>query len=270
MIARLQSRSVAGPEETDAAYYWGTMSGFMYAEAEGGCVAYDGKKSAVGSSLHMVPDLIRQPTKKHSGMVIAWGTWGIAERVPYLGIYQPGMEVFENAGASIETVPLATGEKRVYALPYRRKAILEYDEEGRIHTLAITLEDERIVMDEYRFVDYAVVDGVPYPREVRRKKIMIYRGEDGKTAQVPDLFVTWRVVDVSAGPIPDSFLALSTARLGAQIQDDRYQVPGRSEPGITYTYSDADLSIDEASERAYQEALREPLPDLSGCIPTDR
>ena len=143
-------------------------------------------------------------------------------------------------------------------------------EEGSVRTLTITTDDESIVMDEYRFADNAVVDGVSYPREVRRKKMMYFRGGDGKIAQVPDWLVTWRVVDVSAGPIPDSFFALSTARLGAKVQDDRYQVPGRSEPGITYTYSDPSLSIDEASERAYQEALREPPPDRSECAPATR
>lgn len=269
-VRMLQRRAAAGPEETDTAYYWGTERGFMYARANGGCVAYDGRKSASGSSLCMVPDLIEQPTTEHSGIVIAWGTSTIQDLVPYLGVYQPGMELFENAGALSETVPLRTGEKRVYPLSYRRKAILEYDEEGRVRTLTITTDDESILMDEYRFTDYAVVDGVSYPREVKRKKLMFFPGGDGKIALVPDWLVTWRVVDASAGPIPGSFFALSTARPGAQVQDDRYQVPGRTEPGIIYTYSDPNLSIDEASERAYQEALLEPPPDRSGCAPATR
>ena len=269
-VRMLQRRAAAGPEETDTAYYWGTERGFMYARANGGCVAYDGRKSASGSSLCMVPDLIEQPTTEHSGIVIAWGTSTIQDLVPYLGVYQPGMELFDNAGALSETVPLRTGEKRVYPLPYRRKAILEYDEEGRVRTLTITTDDESILMDEYRFTDYAVVDGVSYPREVKRKKVMFFRGGDGKIALVPDWLVTWRVVDANAGPIPGSFFALSTARPGAQVQDDRYQVPGRTEPGIIYTYSDPNLSIDEASERAYQEALLEPPPDRSGCAPATR
>jgi len=265
-VRMLQRRAAAGPEETDTAYYWGTERGFMYARANGGCVAYDGRKSASGSSLCMVPDLIEQPTTEHSGIVIAWGTSTIQDLVPYLGVYQPGMELFENAGAPSETVPLATGEKRVYPLPFRRKAALEYDKEGRVRTLTITANDETVVMDEYRFTDYATVDGTSYPREVRRKKMTFFLGRDGKIALVPDWLVTWRVVDASAGPIPDSFFALSTARPGAQVEDGRYQVPGRSEPGITYTYSDPSLSIDEASERAYQSELEQAADggDLPG------
>jgi beta-lactamase regulating signal transducer with metallopeptidase domain len=258
LLRTLASRLVAGPEKTETAYYWGTMHGFMYAVAKGGCVAYDGKKSASGAALYMVPDLIQQPTAEHSGMSIAWGTSLISGAVvPYLGIYQPGTELFDNAVTLGETVPLATGEKRIYPLPFRRKATLEYDEEGRVRTLTITGDDEAIVIDEYRFADYATVDGVRYPREVRRKKVAVFRGTDGEIAQVPDWLVCWQVVDASAGPIPESFFALSTARPGAQVEDGRYQVPGRNEPGITYRYSDPSLSIDEASERAYQSILRQ-------------
>ncbi len=266
-----RSRAEGGPEETDTGEYWGTMHGFMYALADGYCVAYDGKKTASGAASHMVPGLIKQPSEKMSGMRIVEGTLIIDDLVSYLGIYQPGKELFDEEIVLSETVRLATGERRVYRLPDgRREYALEYDEEGRVRMLTITYDKGTALLEEYQFADYAVVGGIPYPREVRRKQMILYLDGDGKIVQGVNKLSVWRVTNASAGPIPNSFFALSTARPGSQVRDGRYQIPGRSEPGITYTYTDPALSIDEASERAYQEALREPPPDRSECAPAAR
>lgn len=234
------------------------MHGFMYALADGYCVAYDGKKTASGAASHMVPDLIEQPSEERSGMSIAEGTLIIDDLVSYLGIYQPGKELFDEEIVLSETERLATGERRLYHLPHgRRTYALEYDEEGRVRKLTITYDKGAALMEEYQFADHATVGGVTYPRELRRQEMIFYLDGDGRMVQAVNKLSVWRVTNASAGPIPNSFFALSTARPGAQIEDGRYQVPGKSEAGITYTYTDPSLSIDEASERAYQDILRQ-------------
>jgi beta-lactamase regulating signal transducer with metallopeptidase domain len=237
-----RSRAEDGPEETDTGEYWGTMHGFMYALADGYCVAYDGKKTADGSALYMVPHLIKQPTAMRSGMSIAEGTLIIDDLVSYLGIYQPGKELFDEEIVLSETVRLATGERRLYHLPHgRRTYALEYDEEGRVRKLTITYDKGAALVEEYQFADHATVGGVTYPRELRRKQMIFYLDGDGRMVQAVNKLSVWRVTNASAGPIPNSFFALSTARPGAQVEDGRYQVPGNSEPGITYTYRDPAL-----------------------------
>jgi len=256
-----RSRAEDGPEETDTGEYWGTMHGFLYALAHGYCVAYDGKKTASGAASHMVPDLIKQPSEERSGMSIVEGTLIIDDLVSYLGIYQPGTKLFDEEIVLSETVPLATGERRVYRLPHGgRTYALEYDEEGRVRKLTITSDKGAALLEEYQFADHATVGGVTYPREVRRREMILYLDGDGKKVQAVNKLSVWRVTNASAGPIPDSFFALSIARPGSQVEDGRYQIPGVSEPGITYIYRDPSLSIDEASERAYQAILSETQP----------
>ena len=253
-IREFRARAVDGPTKTDTVEYWGTMHSLMYAVEGGFCLAYDGKKVATGAASYMVPDFIKQPTAVRSGINIWKGLTSVNDYLPYLGIYQPRMTLFDDQVILSETTPVPTGEKRVYR--YRvpnyidLAHVLQYDKKGRVTSMTIyaySVRGTSVVTEKYQFADYATVDGVIYPREVIRNKMIWWAGRDGKVAHRVDRRVVFRVISASAESIPDSFFALSTSRLHAQIQDDRY--------GITYNYLDPSLSVDEASKRAYESQL---------------
>jgi len=269
-LRRIEMRAVNGPIKTFTAEYWGTMRSSMYAGFNGSdCVTYDGRKVAVGAASDMVPDLIKQPSATRSGMVIAKGSSLVDDRVYYLGIYQPGKTLFDDRVILSETTPLATGGKRVYRLPSTNFSwVLHYDKAGRPTSITAYAQGKTrsVVLEGYQFADYATVDGITYPREVVRKKMTWYRPKGGKLTQLLDKQVVFRVINASAGPIPHSSFALSASRPATQIEDHRYQIPGSNQEGITYQYSNPALSIDEASERAYQTILSRTQPKRQGAI----
>jgi beta-lactamase regulating signal transducer with metallopeptidase domain len=263
-IHEVRGRTVDGPIRTSAAEYWGTMHGFMYTNMRF-ALAYDGKKVVEGAAWYMVPELLKRPTAERSGMSI----YGDASRIddssiPYLGIYQPGRWLFSDQTVPTERRALATGEEQVYAVPWPSRGKrwnVRCDGAGRVVSMSLCADSRRaqepLLLEEFRFADYTTLHGAIYPREVTHSTFLWREGKDGRPSPVPDSRTVYSVTDAEAGPIPDSLFAVSTTRLHAQIEDSRYQVEGSQEKGVTYNYLDPSLTVDEASERAYKDALRQ-------------
>jgi beta-lactamase regulating signal transducer with metallopeptidase domain len=256
-ILYYKSRSANGPIKTNTAEYWGTMQGFMYTDMSF-ALAYDGKKVATGAAWYMVPDLIKQPTTERSGIDITRELSRVdGYGIPYLGIYQPGREVFGGTKLS-KTQDFGGRETWVYSWPSGNpKYVLQYDGGGRLASLKFCGDSEKhLLHEENKFADFATAGGVTYPRKVIRERWLWFRGKDGKFAKMLDTKAVYRVIKVEANAIPNSFFALSTSRPHAQIEDDRYQITGSRTPGITYNYMDPALSVDEASKQAYQSLMK--------------